>query len=208
MVLQTKGQRLTYAGKTFVIGGSVFANGESDYMGLYGTVTEIRTDEDRETENDTPDIYCEFLVPEADQMVCELEKRFTTLYQSPKKLEEITLDHVIMAPEMLEPLPEKVAENTGYLLSLACFEDMGSFVQGTVLAISNDYGVLIRRMQENLKSYDIIPQLTGVNELFNGYQFFYGNSERPEDGPCMAYVIAETQVFPAMSQEEEHDAKR
>lgn len=45
-------------------------------MGLYGTVTEIRTDEDRETENDTPDIYCEFMSPDSVAMAAELETRF------------------------------------------------------------------------------------------------------------------------------------
>lgn len=208
MVLQMNGQRFEYEGKTFVIGGSVFANGESDYMGLYGTVTEIRTGEDRETGNDTPDIYCAFDPPQSDQMICELEKRFTQLYRCPKRMEEITLDLVIMAPEMLEPLPRKKLKNDGHLLSLACFEDTGSCVQGNVLAISDDYGVLLRRMQENLESYEITPQLTEVNEMFHGYQFFYGNSERPEDGPCLAYVIAETQVFPASNQEEKHDTER
>lgn len=54
MVIREKGSVFCIDGKEFKIGGGVFANDESEYMGLYGTVTEIRTDEDRETENDTP----------------------------------------------------------------------------------------------------------------------------------------------------------
>ena len=65
MVIRKKGSVFFIDGKEFKIGGGVFANDESEYMGLYGTVTEIRTDEDRETENDTPDIYCEFMSPDS-----------------------------------------------------------------------------------------------------------------------------------------------
>lgn len=49
MVIRKKGSVFFIDGKEFKIGGGVFANDESEYMGLYGTVTEIRTDEDRET---------------------------------------------------------------------------------------------------------------------------------------------------------------
>lgn len=51
MVIRKKGSVFFIDGKEFKIGGGVFANDESEYMGLYGTVTEIRTDEDRETES-------------------------------------------------------------------------------------------------------------------------------------------------------------
>ena len=72
MVIRKKGSVFFIDGKEFKIGGGVFANDESEYMGLYGTVTEIRTDEDRETENDTPDIYCEFMSPDSVAMAAEL----------------------------------------------------------------------------------------------------------------------------------------
>ena len=74
-------------------------------MGLYGTVTEIRTDEDRETENDTPDIYCEFMSPDSVAMAAELETRFSDLYRQDMLLEVISLECVIMSPYMLEAFP-------------------------------------------------------------------------------------------------------
>ena len=89
---------------TFAIGQRIYANGQSDWEWLFGVITEIRTDEDKETENETPDIYCSFDVPVLPADVTGLEERFSSLYREPKKLEDISLDEVIMAPEMIEPL--------------------------------------------------------------------------------------------------------
>ena len=40
----------------------------------------------------------------------ELEDRLSALYGEPKTMDDITLDSVIMAPEMLEPSAEQPAE--------------------------------------------------------------------------------------------------
>lgn len=71
---------------------------------------EIRSGDDCETENDTPDIYCAFDPPTSENMVLELESRFSALYGEPKTMDDIALDSVIMAPEMLEPSAEPPAE--------------------------------------------------------------------------------------------------
>ncbi len=89
---------------TFAIGQRIYANGQSDWEWLFGVITEIRTDEDKETENETPDIYCSFDVPVLSADVKELEERFSRLYREPKTIEDISLDEVIMAPEMIEVL--------------------------------------------------------------------------------------------------------
>ena len=101
MIINQEGMRYTYNGMTYTVGAAVMATEASEYRGLYGTITEIRDGADRETENDTPDIYCCFEPPLLQEEIRELERRFTELYQSPKKLDEITLDMVIMAPEMV-----------------------------------------------------------------------------------------------------------
>ena len=93
MVIRKKGTVFCVDGKEFKIGGGVFANDESEYMGLYGTVTEIRTDEDRETENDTPDIYCEFMPPDSVAMAAELETRFSDLYRQDMEI-DVQLENV------------------------------------------------------------------------------------------------------------------
>ena len=63
MILRENGTRFCADGKVFTVGGRISANGESEYEGLFGTITEIRSGADRETENDVPDIYCDFEPP-------------------------------------------------------------------------------------------------------------------------------------------------
>lgn len=104
MVIKHTGAAYQYEGMTFAIGQRIYANGQSDWEGLFGVITEIRTDGDKETENETADVYCSFDVPVLPADVTELEKRFSSLYREPKTIEDISLDEVIMAPEMIEPL--------------------------------------------------------------------------------------------------------
>ena len=104
MILRENGTRFCADGKVFTIGGRISANGESEYEGLFGTITEIRSGADRETENDVPDIYCDFEIPDSEEMLRELEARFSGLYGETKTIDDISLDCVIMPPDMLEPL--------------------------------------------------------------------------------------------------------
>ena len=104
MILRENGTRFYVEGKVLTIGGRISANGESEYEGLFGTVTEIRSGADRETENDVPDIYCDFETPVAEETLRELEERFSGLYGEAKTIDDISLDCVIMSPDMLEPL--------------------------------------------------------------------------------------------------------
>lgn len=98
------GTKFRSQGKTFAIGGRVLANKASEYAGLNGTVLEILTGKDRETENGTTEIYVAFDAPETPEAIAALEKRFSALYQAKKTLDDITLDMVVMAPDMLEPV--------------------------------------------------------------------------------------------------------
>lgn len=202
MIYQKKGTVFRAEGKTFCIGGIVFANAESEYMGLYGTVTEIRTGDDRETENDTPDIYCEFILSDSTAMTAELESRFSDLYGQDKKVEDISLDWVIMSPEMLEPVTAREPKCNGNLLTLTCLEAQIDHVEGTTLAISNEMGVLLCKMREDLDNYDFPPALTRVEKMINGYMFTYGDRESQEEGPCVVYVISETPVLRGNYEEE------
>lgn len=89
---------------SFSVGDSVRCI-SSDYAGLTGIITEIRVT-DKETENETPDIYCEFDIPDNPGVREELERSFSEAYGEPKRLEDLPLDLVIMAPEMLEVICE------------------------------------------------------------------------------------------------------
>lgn len=122
MVYNREGDRLILDGTSWTIGMPVYANEESDFSGLYGYITEIRTNDDQETENDTPDIYCHFNAPVLPDEIRKLEERFSILHGCPKKLDELGLDMVIMSPEMLMPLGDLYSSRT-HLRIYAVVED-------------------------------------------------------------------------------------
>ena len=95
MIYNKNGEMFFYEDKMFIIGEEVFAS-ESDYAGLLGRITEIRTGEDKETENEGPDIYCHFRTP-----IFRQDAELVRKMQFGN--EELSLDLVIMAPEMLTP---------------------------------------------------------------------------------------------------------
>ena len=115
MILNRNGATFTYDGITYRIGDRVIATGESAYEGLFGTILEIRTGNDKSTDNDTPDFHCEFIPPAIPAEVVTLESRFSALYRQKKVLDDITLDEVIMAPEMIRVInPNGVHSITVY----------------------------------------------------------------------------------------------
>lgn len=101
MIINREGAEFLYEGITYRIGDRIIGTEASEYAGLNGIIYEIRDGDDKETENDTPDIYCSFEEPVLPSDIEELEKTFTELYQEEKHLEDIILDCVIMAPEMI-----------------------------------------------------------------------------------------------------------
>lgn len=104
----------TYEGFQHTIGERVLANDMSDYEGLYGKLLEIRTDSDKDTDNEGPDFYCSFEVPSLDEVKKKVEKRFSELYQQQVSMDDIALDEVIMSPDMLKVIPENPSyEKTG-----------------------------------------------------------------------------------------------
>lgn len=105
MILNRTGAEFIYEDVTYHIGDRVLANGESAYEGLFGTISEIRDGYDKETDNDKPDIHCIFMPPVLPKDISALESRFSSLYGQPKALDDITLDEVIMAPEMIRIIP-------------------------------------------------------------------------------------------------------
>lgn len=106
MILNRTGAEFEYEGVTYTIGGAIVGTTESEYAGLYGRINAIHDGEDKETENETPDIYCEFDHPVIPHEVKALEDTFSDLYHQPKTIADIVLDMVIMAPEMIRLLDD------------------------------------------------------------------------------------------------------
>ncbi len=110
MILKESGQSMEFGGVQFTVGMRVKSNDTSCYANLYGTVTEIRTDDDRNTDNDTPDIYCRFDPPVTPKDIEALETHFTKLCGQPKAVKDLGLDRVIMAPDKLISLAMPAAD--------------------------------------------------------------------------------------------------
>ena len=101
MILNKYGDTFQYDGIDYAIGDIIVATDASEYEGLVGRILEIRDGADKDTENETPDIYCSFEVPLFENDIKALEETFSDLYEEPKTIDDITLDMVIMAPEMI-----------------------------------------------------------------------------------------------------------
>lgn len=80
MTINRIGASFVYKGVKYVVGEEVIGTDQSEYRNLIGNITEIRDGEDKETENDTPDIYCSFDPPVSPYDIQELEKTFSDLY--------------------------------------------------------------------------------------------------------------------------------
>jgi len=110
-----KGARMNQIVKTKAINGTahvgdiVISSPEDEYPLLVGVITEIKPlgHPDRDTENDTDDVYVDFTAfPYSRAREKEIEAVFSELYQNPKLFEDLPLDMAIMDPESLLVLPQ------------------------------------------------------------------------------------------------------
>ena len=92
MIYHQPGEEFWHEGVCYKVGGRIVANEASDYAGLFGNILEIRTEDDRETDNDTPDIYCAFEAPVLSADRLALEQTFSQLYREQKHIEDLGLD--------------------------------------------------------------------------------------------------------------------
>lgn len=99
MILNQSGQSIEIDGTVFAVGVRIGANSKSEYYGLEGRIIEIATDDDKDTENEGPDIYCCFDTPTEQKIIKRLEKEFSNIFCSPRTIDDIILDNVIMSSE-------------------------------------------------------------------------------------------------------------
>lgn len=102
MFFVNKSEHLWYDGRRFAVGDTISVKNSSEYKGLFGKIIEIRSGADKETGNASPDIYCSFFRPKRNKALMEVEKRFSEIHRKEVCWEDLGLDRVIMAPEMLE----------------------------------------------------------------------------------------------------------
>ena len=195
MLYQKKGDIVLDSGKVFTVGGEVFANHACDYEGLFGMVTESRTGPDQCAEQGAPDICCAFQPPESETMAEDIQERFSALYGYSKQLEDLGLDCVILAPSMLEPLPESMPAEDGRLLSPTCFYDSDCGCDSQTLALSNDMGLVLRKMREDLDAYEVPVVLSHVERFIDGYRFSYEAKDAGVESLYLSYTISGVPVF-------------
>lgn len=102
MLLNKPGERFEHNSQSFVVGESVYAL-SSHYKGLYGTITAIRDGMYKDTGNPDVNILCCFFSPINKEVKRQIAKRMSAYYGDPVRFEDIAIDLVIMAPEMLRP---------------------------------------------------------------------------------------------------------
>lgn len=157
MILNENGKSFEYDGITYTIGDTIIGTNASEYEGLIGTITEIRDGDDKETENETPDIYCSFEVPIFPEDVKQLEETFSDLYNETKTIDDIVLDMVIMTPEMVISA-DKRHQDTKKIKVYAVTEDWAN---------NDNYGydmTLFATEKEAMKEFKTIV----VTESLNG----------------------------------------
>jgi len=103
MLLNRMGQSAIFGDTEFAVGMNVYVKG-SDYEGFYGRILEIRDGEHKETENEEPEIECEFFTPKNPYIRRSIEERFALLNREPKTVDDLCLSFVVMAPDMLRPV--------------------------------------------------------------------------------------------------------
>lgn len=181
--------------KTFEVGGEVFVNQRSDFAGLWGIVTDIQNYAAPSNGDETADIYCTFRKPESQEMMEELLNRFSGPGPRPKEPEFVRLDGVVMAPEMLEPVPVDLEEATEYTYTLAvqCSTEYG--VRMNQLGVSMNMGALLRKMALDLKSYEIDLILANARADIDGWYFIYEAKDTGIQDLYLRYDLKRTPIF-------------
>ena len=137
IILSKIGEMIEYAGKKYVVGEKVIANKNSVYEGLIGTIYEIHTDTEKETCNETPDIYCRFREPVMTVNKEKVRRRLSEAYKKDIRLADVGLDCVIMSPEMLvcmSDLDDGAYKKKVYLLIEDAAVDSDTFYTTDVFA--------------------------------------------------------------------------
>ena len=124
-----------------------------DYSYLVGIITDIKPlgSPDRETDNETDDVYVNFIAPDYSQKrQKEIEKQFCELYGEYRPFDELPLDSVIMPPDSLIRITGIDPKDLGYLLYSEAL--VKAFIDHKTSGNRNtaEFSLLEKRLDQNL----------------------------------------------------------
>jgi len=104
--------------REIAVGDWVIATEDTDYKYLIGIVSAIDKLGAAEhiTENDSDDIHVDFFAFDyPEESIQEIEQRFSSLYNEEINFDDLSLDDVVMAPDMLICITNLLLENAPYM---------------------------------------------------------------------------------------------
>lgn len=153
------------------VGDWVISANNNDFGYLLGTVMEINKlgTPEHNSDNDTDDIYVDFTAFEyPPERVLQIEEHFSNLYRTEKHFDELPLDGVIMAPEMLiniTYLSQDERTRMGDLLE-NCVAYCNCF-PGANAPQSDKHSELMARLDKNITNYNESLMDFGKQELID-----------------------------------------
>ena len=151
-------------------GDWVIATPDDEYGCLIGQVIEIvklgTPEHEAEAQNDTDNIHVNFYAFDyPPERIAEIEAHFSELYGEPKTFDELPLDDVIKAPDMLIRITELGHDEIARMGNLlANCESYCACFSGAVPQ-SEKHAMLIDRIEENLGYYQESLMRFGKREL-------------------------------------------
>lgn len=151
MLLKNKGDAFVYDGTKFVIGERVIATSGSAYEGMIGRILQICEGNDKDTDNDTPDIYCSFDEPILKTHKKKAIKRLSQLWNDAVKLEDANVAQALMSPDMIVPL-DNFCESGGSTVVYTLIEESCANCNTDVsVRLFADKETALQQLEINLK---------------------------------------------------------
>ena len=152
---------------TIKIGDLILSMPGNDYGGLVGTVTDIKLlgSIDRETDNETDDIYVNFGNSDySEKRQNEIEKEFADMYDEHRPFDELPLDMVIMPPDALINITNITEDE---LCGLLNSEEIAIFYWNNILFVNQPKWTVCWKSGDKGDGWNQFPNRDDVVNLIN-----------------------------------------